>query len=120
MNEQAARDVVMVRAIEAADHAHEILSEDDRRHASRSAMELAQWQASHAGSSVTADTFLHQRAGQTLKRISERYAAFDSMLRLPGALNLLWAGLPAATASERAESAELGTSPTARLARHRW
>ena len=95
MNEQAARDVVMVRAIEAADHAHEILSEDDRRHASRSAMELAQWQASHAGSSVTADTFLHQRAGQTLKRMSERYAAFDSMLRLPGALNLLWAGLPA-------------------------
>ena len=85
----------MVCAIEAADHAHDILSEDDRRHASRSAMELAQWQASHAGLQVTADDFLHQRAGQILKRMSERHAAFGPLLRLPGALNLLWAGLPA-------------------------
>jgi hypothetical protein len=95
MNEQAARDVVMVRAIETADPAHEILTEDDRRHASRSAMELAQWQASHDHSQVTPDTFLHQRAGQILKRLSERHAAFDSILRLPAAVNLLWSGLPA-------------------------
>lgn len=94
MNEQAAWDVVMVRAIETADHGHEILTEDDRRHASRSATELAQWQASHAGSPVTADTFLQQRAGQILQRMSERHAAFGTMLRLPGALNLLWTGLP--------------------------
>ncbi|NDP64036.1 DUF2868 domain-containing protein [Polaromonas sp.] len=94
MNEQAAREVVMVRAIETADHAHEILSEDDRRHASRSATELAQWQASHAGSPVTADTFLQQRAGQILQRLSERHAAFGPMLRLPGALHVFWTGLP--------------------------
>ncbi len=95
MNEQAARDVVLVRAIETADHCHEILSEDDRRHASRSAKELAQWQASHAGSQVTADDFLHQRAGLVLKRLTERFAAFSPFLQLPGAMNLLWAGLPA-------------------------
>ena len=96
MNEHAARDVVMVRAIEATDHAHEILNDDDRRYASRSARELAQWQASHAGSEVMADDFLHQRARQMLKRMSERYAAFGPMLRLPGAVNMLWAGLPLA------------------------
>ncbi|MBG6074915.1 DUF2868 domain-containing protein [Polaromonas sp. CG_9.11] len=94
MNEQVARDVVLVRAIETADHAREILSEDDRRHASRSATELAQWQASHAGLPVTSDTFLQQRAGQILQRLSERHAAFGAISRWPGNLNLFWAGLP--------------------------
>ena len=94
MNEQAARDVVLVRAIETADHAHDILSDDDRRHASRSATELAQWQASHAGAPVTAATFLQQRATQILQRLSERHAAFGTLLRLPGGLNLFWSGLP--------------------------
>lgn len=94
MNEQVARDVVLVRAIETADHGREILSEDDRRHASRSATELAQWQASHAGLPVTADTFLQQRAGQILQRLSERHAAFGAISRWPGKLNLFWAGMP--------------------------
>lgn len=94
MNEQVARDVVLVRAIETADPAREILSEDDRRHASRSATELAQWQASHAGLPVTADTFLQQRAGQILQRLSERHAAFGAISRWPGKLNSFWAGLP--------------------------
>jgi hypothetical protein len=95
MNELAARDVVMVRAIETADHAYEILSEDDRRYASRSAKELAQWQASHAGTNVTADDFLHQRAGQILKRMAERFPGFAPFLQSHGALNLLWILLPA-------------------------
>ena len=94
MNEQAARDVVLVRAIETADHAREILSEDDRRHASRSATELAQWQASHAGLPVTADNFLQQRAGQILQRLSERHTAFGALLGRSGVLKLLWTGLP--------------------------
>ncbi|CAN5306508.1 hypothetical protein BH10PSE16_BH10PSE16_02000 [soil metagenome] len=96
MNERAAREVVLVRAIETADRAFEILSEDDRRYASRSAKELAQWQASHAGAQVTADDFLHQRAGQILKRMTERYPSLASFLQLPVALNLLWTLLPAA------------------------
>jgi len=37
MNEQIARDVVLVRAIETADEKREVLSEDDRMYASRSA-----------------------------------------------------------------------------------
>lgn len=85
---------MLVRAIEAADRTHEILSEDDRRYASRSAKELAQWQASHAGSEVAADQFLQQRAGLVLKRITERYPAFAPFLKLPEALNLLWTLLP--------------------------
>ena len=46
MDEQVARDVVLVRAIETADVKGEILSDDDRMYASRSARELAQWQGS--------------------------------------------------------------------------
>ena len=95
MNEQAARDIVLVRALETADRTHEILSEDDRRYASRSAKELAQWQASHAGTQFTADDFLHQRAGQILKRMTERFSGFAPFLQSHGALNLLWILLPA-------------------------
>ncbi len=96
MNEQAARDVVLVRAIETADRQLEILSEEDRRHASRAARELAQWQASHAGSDATADDFLAQRAGQILQRITERFPAFAAVLAWPRGLGLLWVWLPPA------------------------
>lgn len=94
MNEQAARQVVLVRAIETTDSAHDILSGDDRRRASRSATELAQWQAAHARSAVTADDFLQQRAGQLVQRLSERHPAFASFVQAPAALNLFWAALP--------------------------
>ncbi|MDB5867787.1 MAG: hypothetical protein JWP96_119 [Polaromonas sp.] len=96
MNEQAAREVVLVRAIETADRAFELLSEDDRKYASRSAKELAQWQASHARSEVTADEFLRQRAGQILKRLAERFPAFAWFLEFPRSLHLVWTLLPVA------------------------
>ena len=94
MNEQAARDVVLVRAIETADQGHVLLSEDDRRYASRSARELAQWQASHAGTQTTANDFLHQRAGQILKRMTERYPAFACFPSAASTLRFFWTGLP--------------------------
>ena len=94
MNEQAARDVVLVRAIETADQRHALLSEDDRRYASRSARELAQWQASHTGTQVTADDFLHQRARQILKRMTERYPAFAAFPEAASNLHFFWTGLP--------------------------
>lgn len=94
MNEQTAREVVMVRAIETGDRKLEVLSEDDRRYASRAARELAQWQASHAGSEAKPDDFLAQRAGQILKRLAERSPAFAAVLRWPRGLGLLWACLP--------------------------
>lgn len=96
MNEQAARDVVLVRAIETADQGHSLLTDDDRRHASRSATELAQWQASHAGVQVTFDGFLHQRAGQILKRMTERYPAFAHFSQAASSLRFFGIALPLA------------------------
>lgn len=78
MNEQIARDVVLVRAIETMDAKHEILSEDDRMYASRSARELAQWQASDKKAAVTAEHFLQQRSEQILKRLAERTPALKA------------------------------------------
>lgn len=76
MNEQVARDVVLVRAIETVDVKGEILSEDDRKYASRSARELAQWQAADSKTPVTAEHFLQQRSELILKRLSDRVPAF--------------------------------------------
>ncbi len=95
MNEQATREVVLVRAIETGDRKMEILSEDDRKHASRAARELAEWQASHARSEARPDEFLAQRAGHILKRLAERFPAFAAVLQWPRGLGLLWACLPA-------------------------
>jgi hypothetical protein len=94
MNEQVARDVVLVRAIETLDHKHEILSEDDRVYASRSARELAQWQASDSKAALTADHFLQQRAEQILKRLGERTPAFAVFLRRRPGLGILSWVLP--------------------------
>ncbi|RJG11164.1 DUF2868 domain-containing protein [Massilia cavernae] len=85
MNEQVARDVVLVRAIETMDIKSEILSPDDRMYASRSAKELAQWQASDSRTAVTSEHFLQQRSELILKRLSERIPAFAAFAqRRPG------------------------------------
>lgn len=81
MNEQVARDVVLVRAIETTDRKKEILSEDDRQYASRSARELAQWQAADSKSAVTPDHFLQQRADLLLKRLADRSAPFKTFMK---------------------------------------
>ena len=94
MNEQLARNVVLMRAIETTDQAYEILSKDDRLYASRSARELAQWQASETGSEVTVDHFLQQRSEQILKRISERTPVFASFMKRRNGLQVLTAALP--------------------------
>ncbi|MEN3277635.1 MAG: hypothetical protein V7631_3425 [Massilia sp.] len=94
MNEQVARRVVLVRAIEQADTNHEVLSEDDRKYASRSARELAAWQAADSKGAATQEHFLQQRSEQILKRLAERTPAFAAFqkrgLGLPG----FWAALP--------------------------
>jgi hypothetical protein len=94
MNEQVARRVVLVRSIENADTGHEVLSEDDRKYASRSARELAAWQAADSKSAATQEHFLQQRSEQILKRLAERTPAFAAFqkrgLGLPG----VWAALP--------------------------
>ncbi|SHH73360.1 DUF2868 domain-containing protein [Massilia sp. CF038] len=75
MNEQVARAVVLVRAIETADVKREVLSADDRKYASSAARELAQWQASESGSAFTREQFLEQRCEQVSKRLAERFPA---------------------------------------------
>lgn len=81
MNEQVARDVVLVRAIETADSKHEILSDDDRLYATRSARELAQWQAADSKAAVTSEHFLQQRSEQVIKRLVERYSSLGPVLQ---------------------------------------
>jgi hypothetical protein len=80
MNERIARNVVLMRAIETADTKHEILSEDDRLYASRSARELANWQAAEGKREPSLNHFLQQRADLILKRLAERTPAFASFL----------------------------------------
>jgi hypothetical protein len=94
MNEQVARKVTLVRAIETADIKHEVLSDDDRMYASRSARELAQWAAADSKSEPTLDHFLEQRAEQILKRLAERTPAFRSFLNRRPLLPLLSVLLP--------------------------
>ena len=106
MNEQVARNVVLVRAIESTDVKREILSEEDRGYASRSARELAQWQASDTGEQATLEQFLQQRSEQVLRRIAERVPAFAALARRRngiGAFNLLLpvAGLLAGAGFDR-------------------
>ena len=94
MNEQLARDVVLVRAIESSDTGHAVLSDDDRMYASRSARELAQWQAADNKSEVTFEHFLQQRSEQILKRLAERSPAVKPLLKATGAGSWMAVGLP--------------------------
>jgi len=94
MNEHVARDVVLVRAIETCDDKRAVLSDDDRMYASRSAKELAQWQASDSKSAVTAEHFLQQRSDLLLKRLTERNPAFAGVLARRGGWKALSIGLP--------------------------
>ena len=96
MNENTARELVLVRAIETVDQSHAILSLDDRRYASRSGRELAQWQASEQGMAPTAVQFLQQRASLLLKRITQRTPAFGALARGPHLLQLMLTLLPVA------------------------
>jgi hypothetical protein len=94
MNEHTARDVILIRAIETADEKKEILSDDDRMYASRSARELAQWRAADRKSEATGDDFLQQRAEQILKRLCERTPAFASFIKRRNPYGQLALALP--------------------------
>jgi hypothetical protein len=95
MNERSARDVVLVRAIETADVRRELLSDEDRLYASRSARELAQWQAADSKSEATLEHFLQQRSEQIIRKMSERMPSFRSFAGRHHELRLLSLILPA-------------------------
>ena len=94
MNENAARQVTLVRAIEEADAEHHILSKDDRLYATRSALELARWEVADTQTAFTPALFLQKRAEQILLKLGERH---PSLARLHSSSPwLLWlaAALP--------------------------
>ena len=94
MDEHAARDVMLVRAIESTDVKRQVLSDDDRAHASQSAHALAQWDASASQSAVTPALFLQKRAGLILKRMAERTPKFGVLASHKDALASVANALP--------------------------
>ena len=92
MDEHAARQVMLVQAIERTDAKREILSDDDRSYASKGAQTLAQWDASASQSPVTPALFLQKRAELILQRIAERTPSFAALTaRKKGLHNLAFA-----------------------------
>ncbi|WP_028102911.1 DUF2868 domain-containing protein [Pseudoduganella violaceinigra] len=79
MNEKTARAILLVKAIEEADQQQDVLTEDDRKFASRTARELAHWQAAESRNAATLPDFLYQRAEQLLKRLTARHKLFASV-----------------------------------------
>ena len=68
MNEAAARKIVLVRAIENADISHQLLTEDDRLYAAKSAHDLAQWEAADRKSPVTPALFLESGPSRSSRK----------------------------------------------------
>ena len=73
MNETAARDVLLVRAIEQSDASQSLLSREDREFASRTATELARWTAAEQRAPLDAGEFLARRARLLLDKLDERH-----------------------------------------------
>jgi len=74
MNEAAAREVMLVRAVETADDAHTAWTDADRAWASRAAAEVA-------GSDAPPATYLARRASLAVERLRERYPSIRRTLR---------------------------------------
>ncbi|MTW09433.1 DUF2868 domain-containing protein [Pseudoduganella eburnea] len=81
MKEKTARAILLVKAIEEADRQKEVLTEDDRKFASRTARELAHWQAAESRSAATLPNFLYHRADQLLKRLASRHKLFAGVAK---------------------------------------
>ena len=72
VNESAAREVLLVRAVEMSANADEVLSADDRGHAARAAAELVRWQAADQKRQATAEEFLARRAQLLATKLAGR------------------------------------------------
>lgn len=72
MDENAARQVLLVRAAEASDGSSSLLSEEDRRYAARAAAELVRWRAADRGERAAADAFVAKRAELLAAKLNER------------------------------------------------
>ncbi|HTD04421.1 DUF2868 domain-containing protein [Undibacterium sp.] len=94
MNEKVARETLLVQAIEGADRQGQVLSEDDKKYASSSALELAQWQAAERRTSLTPELFLEKRSQQILKKIVERTPSFAAAIQDRKLLKWMGVALP--------------------------
>ncbi len=74
MNEAAAREIVLVRAVETADDARTAWTDADRAWASRAAAEVA-------GSDAAPATYLARRASLAVERLRERFPSIRRALR---------------------------------------
>lgn len=74
MNEAAAREVVLIRAVETTDTARAIWSDADRAWAGRAAAEVV-------GDAAPSDLFLARRAALALERLGSRHAFIPRVLR---------------------------------------
>jgi len=81
MRENTARAILLIKAIEEADQQNEVLTDDDRKFASRTARELAHWQAAEKRTAATLPNFLYHRADQLLKRLTARHKYFASVAK---------------------------------------
>ena len=81
MNESAAREIALVRAIEVTDRSHQLVSAEDRQQANQGARERSHWQASQRASAVTSSLFLEQRAKLVLDRLGQRFPPVVALRR---------------------------------------
>lgn len=72
MNESAAREVLLVRAVESADAEGKLLTPGDLGHAGRAAAELVRWRAAEKGEPAAEEAFVAKRAELLVARIAER------------------------------------------------
>jgi hypothetical protein len=110
MNEDAAREVLLVRALETSAGSRALVDEADRLHAGRTAAELARWDATRGGGTPSAEGFVAHRARLLVERVgaaqpavarAARALAWRPALATGLALAALLAGLLVEQVSDR-------------------
>jgi hypothetical protein len=72
MDEAAARNVLLIRAVESTDRDRTLVGDGDRQHAARAAAELARWSAAERGERASAELFVAKRAELLVGKLAER------------------------------------------------
>lgn len=108
MNEQAARDVVLARAIEITDDERDIWSDADRMAASRAAAEVV-------GEAASDDAFVACRAALVLERIAKRHPQVRTLTRVPAARRWLTPVAAAGAFVAGVAGVEIGSAPRINL-----
>jgi len=95
VNETAAQEVLLVRAVERADTQGKLLTEDDRRFAGRTAAELVRWRAADRGERPSGEAFVAKRAELLAGKLAERAPRAGRMLKAMRWRPWIGAALPA-------------------------